>query len=171
MNEVFDVANDNEYPIYYTDTDSLHCNYDDVPKLEAKYEERYGKKLNGKNLEQFHTDFDLDGACDEIYATKSIFLGKKSYMDYLESKDKDGKTITGFHIRLKGITEEGLDLAASEYKNGYIGLYQDLAKGKMKKMVLNPYDKVNNKKKALFEFKNGRVKTRPSDQFIREVKF
>jgi hypothetical protein len=33
MNEVFDVANDNNYPIYYTDTDSLHCNLEDVPKL------------------------------------------------------------------------------------------------------------------------------------------
>ena len=171
MNEVFDVANDNEYPIYYTDTDSLHCNLDDVPKLEAKYEIKYGKKLNGKNLEQFHTDFKLKGAKSEIYATKSIFLGKKSYMDYLESKDAEGEVIHGFHIRLKGITEEGLDLAASEYKNSYIGLYQDLAKGIMKKMVLNPYNKVNNKKKTLFEFKDGKVKTRPSDQFIREVKF
>ena len=92
-------------------------------------------------------------------------------MDYLESKDAEGNTIHGFHIRLKGITQEGLDLAASEYKNSYIGLYQDLAKGKMKKMILNPYDRINNKKKALFEFKDGKVKTRECDQFIREVKF
>jgi hypothetical protein len=122
MNEVFAVANDNNYPIYYTDTDSLHCNFDDVPKLEARYKERYGKDLNGKNLEQFHTDFNLDGAKSEIYATKSIFLGKKSYIDILESKDENGNIIRGHHIRLKGITEDGLLDASKKYKNGYEGL-------------------------------------------------
>ena len=76
MNEVFNVANDIDCPIYYTDTDSLHCKFDDVIKIENKYRDVYDKELNGKNLEQFHTDFDLDGACSEIYATKSIFLGK-----------------------------------------------------------------------------------------------
>ena len=80
MNEVFNVANDNNYPIYYTDTDSLHLDLENVKKLEEKYKEVYNKELNGKNLEQFHTDFNLEGAKSEIYATKSIFLGKKSYI-------------------------------------------------------------------------------------------
>ena len=169
MNEVFDVANDNKYPIYYTDTDSLHCNMEDVPKLEAKYEEKYKKVLNGKNLEQFHTDFDLDGAKEEIYAIKSIFLGKKSYMDYLESKDEKGNTIHGFHIRLKGITKEGLENTAKEYKDNYIGLYEDLAKGNEKKIILNPYNPDTNENKVLFEFKEGKVSTRK--EFSRIVKF
>lgn len=169
MNEVFDVANDNEYPIYYTDTDSLHCNLEDVPKLEAKYKERYNKELNGKQLEQFHTDFDLDGAKDEIYATKSIFLGKKSYMDYLESKDENGNTIHGFHIRLKGITKEGLEHTAKQYNNSYIGLYEELAEGKEKKIILNPYNPDTNENKVLFEFKEGKVSTKK--EFTRVVKF
>jgi len=163
MNEVFNVANDNEYPIYYTDTDSLHCNLEDVPKLEEKYRERYGKELNGKNLEQFHTDFSLNGSCSEIYATKSIFLGKKSYCDYLESKDSNGKTINGYHIRLKGITKEGLDHTAEEYEDSYFGLYNDLANGITKKILLNP------KNKVLFEYKSGYVSTKT--EFYREVKF
>lgn len=169
MNEVFDIANENEYPIYYTDTDSLHCNMDDVPKLEANYELKYNKKLNGTALEQFHTDFALDGACGEIYATKSIFLGKKSYMDVLESVDKNGNKISGTHIRLKGITEAGLEHTSKDYKDGYFGLYQDLAKGTKKKIILNPFDKDKNKNKVLFEFKQGRVSTRK--EFAREVSF
>lgn len=169
MNEVFDVANDNEYPIYYTDTDSLHCNLEDVPKLEAKYKEKYNKELNGNQLEQFHTDFSLEGAKDEIYATKSIFLGKKSYIDVLESKDENGNTINGFHIRLKGITKEGLEHEAKKYNNSYLGLYEDLAKGIEKKIVLNPFNEQENKQKVLFDFKDGRVSTKA--KFERIVKF
>ena len=169
MNEVFDVANDNEYPIYYTDTDSLHCNLEDVPKLEAKYKERYNKELNGNNLEQFHTDFNLEGAKSEIYATKSIFLGKKSYLDVLESKDEKGKTINGYHIRLKGITKAGLKDASKKYINSYEGLYTELAQGKEIEITLNPYDEEEEKQKVIFEYVDGKVRTRKT--FTRKVKF
>lgn len=169
MNEVFDVANDNEYPIYYTDTDSLHCNLEDVPKLETKYKERYNKELNGKQLEQFHTDFDLKGAAGEIYATKSIFLGKKSYLDVLESVDKDGNKINGYHIRLKGITEEGILDAAKKYDDSYYGLYADLATGKKLTMVLNPYNEDEESSKVLFEYNINGVRTKR--KFERTVSF
>jgi hypothetical protein len=169
MNEVFDIANTEKYPIYYTDTDSLHCDYDDVPKLEKKYEEIYNKKLNGKELEQFHTDFDLEGSDSEIYATESIFLGKKSYLDCLESTDKKGNTITGYHIRLKGITKEGLEHEAKKYKDSYLGLFKDLAKETEIVFNLNPYDDDNRKQKVLFEYKKGSVNFK--DTFTRKVKF
>jgi hypothetical protein len=169
MNEVFDVANDNGYTIYYTDTDSLHCNFEDVPKLEAKYKEKYGKTLNGKNLEQFHTDFDLKGADGEIYATKSIFLGKKSYYDKLECVNTDGAIVTGSHVRLKGITEAGMNEASKRYINGFEGLYEDLAKGTKVKMILNPFDEEANKQHFCFEFHKGVVRTRK--EFSRTVKF
>lgn len=169
MNEVFDVANTNNLSIYYTDTDSIHCNYDDVKMLEDKYKIEYKKELNGINLEQFHTDFQMKGAVDEVYAIKSIFLGKKSYMDLLESKNKDGKIINDYHIRLKGITKEGLHHISKKYENSYLGLYEDLTKGNEIGIILNPYDEINNSKKVLFEFKKGVVKTRK--EFIRKVKF
>jgi len=173
MNEVFDIANSNNYPIYYTDTDSLHCNLEDVKKLEDKYEIKYNKKLNGKNLEQFHTDFNLEGSYGEIVAIKSIFLGKKSYLDILESVDKNGKKIYGTHIRLKGITQEGLENTAKDYSNNkepnYLELYKELSKGTKIKFTLNPFNKDTNKNKVLFEFKRGRVSTRK--EFIRKVKF
>lgn len=173
MNEVFDVANDNGLPIYYTDTDSLHCNYDDVPILEAKYGERYGKTLNGKELEQFHVDFDLKGAADTIYATKSIFLGKKSYIDYLESHDKDGNVINGYHIRLKGITAAGLEHAAKKYSDvdvpEYFRLYEDLASGNKVDILLNPINDQTGEKKVLFAYGAGKVFTR--QEFVRTVRF
>ncbi len=169
MNEVFDIANTNQLPIYYTDTDSLHCNLEDVKTLEDKYEEEYKKELNGKQLEQFHTDFDLDGAEDEIYATKSIFLGKKSYIDYLESKDGNGETINGIHVRLKGITKEGLEHTAKEYEGGIFELFEDLAKGTKKSIILNPFNIEKNKNKVMFDFKQGEVSTRK--EFTRTVQF
>lgn len=186
MNEVFDVANDNDLPIYYTDTDSLHCNFPDVEKIEKLYHEKYQKNLVGKQLEQFHTDFtiqDPDKTADknaEIYATESIFLGKKSYMDKLISKDTEGNDIVGYHIRLKGITQEGLLHAAKthskskmntveEQMNGYWNLYNKLAKGEEIKFVLNPLNEENNAQKVLFEFKDGQVFTKK--EFIRKVKF
>jgi hypothetical protein len=164
MNELFDVANTGEngipFPIYYSDTDSLHCNFDDVEKLELNYGKVYGKKLNGKQLEQFHTDFKLKGAVTEIYATKSIFLGKKSYIDCLESTDKDGNTINGYHIRMKGQTEEGLLHASKKYTDSYFGLYKSLADDDAVDILLNPFDPDTNNKKVLFEFNKGKVSTR-----------
>ena len=169
MNEVFDVANTEKAPIYYTDTDSLHCNLWDVNRINLAYWFKYKKELTGKNLEQFHTDFDLDGAKEEIYATKSIFLGKKSYLDVLESKDKNGNTINGYHIRLKGITEAGLKHQSKNYINSYEGLYTDLAQGKEIEIPLNPYDTDEEKQKVMFEYVDGKVRTRKI--FGRKVKF
>ena len=57
----------------------------------------------GGDLGNFHVDFDLYGAASETYAIESLFLGKKTYTDILESTDKDGKTINSEHIRMKGI--------------------------------------------------------------------
>ena len=169
MNEVFDIANDLGCPIYYTDTDSIHLPRDDVPKIEAEFKKRYGRELTGDGLGKFNIDFKLKGAADEIYAEKSIFLGKKSYLDCLVSKDKDGNTIRGFHYRLKGITEDGLIEKAKEYSDGMLGLYTDLADGKELTFILNPFNKETNKQKVLFDFMDNGVRTKK--QFIRKVKF
>jgi hypothetical protein len=174
MNELFDTANDFDLIIYYTDTDSIHCNLKDIEKLETEYFKRYNKILVGIQLEQFHTDFKLKGAVSEIYASKSIFLAKKSYIDYLESIDKDGNKINGYHNRLKGITIEGLTHAAKKYSlkgdiPEYFKLYEDLALGNKKEIILNPFNIEKHKNKVLFEFKMGKVSTRK--EFIRKIKF
>ena len=43
--------------------------------------------LVGKNMGQFHIDFEMDGVVDDIYAVECYFLGKKAYYDTKESKD------------------------------------------------------------------------------------
>jgi hypothetical protein len=168
MNEVFDVANNNDIPIYYTDTDSMHLNLNDVNKLEQLYNKKYNRELNGKQLTQFHTDFSLDGACSEIYSYQSLFLGKKCYIDCLESTDKSGNIIKGHHIRLKGITEAGIDYTAKQY-GGYFEMFKVLAKGDAVNFLLNPYDDETGKEKVLFEYTKEGVRTKQA--FYREVKF
>ena len=169
MNEVFDIANTEGYNIYYTDTDSIHCDLKDIEGLNTAYLKKYNKQLIGNQMGQFHTDFDLEGAASEIYATISIPLGKKSYLDVLESKNDKGETINGYHIRLKGITKEGLEHEAKKYDDSYLGLYKELAKGKEIEMILNPFNPDENKNKVLFEFKEGKVRTRK--EFTRVVRF
>lgn len=167
MNEVFDVANTNNYPLYYTDTDSIHCNYDDVPLLEQKFKEKYNRELTGKQLGQFHVDFDMKGAVGEIVATKSIFLGKKSYIDQLESVDKDGKKIVDYHYRMKGCTVAGLeDKANRKYKGNMFELYTKLLNGKEMKIIMNPKNS-----KPMFEYSDNAISTRRQGKFIRTIQF
>ena len=177
MNEVFDVANTHKLPIYYTDTDSIHLNYDDVPTLENEFRKDYDRELTGKQLGQFHIDFnmkdkdgnDRQGENEEIYAIQSCFLGKKTYYDKLESKDKDGKIIQSYHIRMKGITPEGINHQAKKYKNGVDGLYEDLSKGNAVEFLMNPFDEENNSQKVLFQYADSKVNFR--NEFKRVVKF
>jgi len=120
MNEVMCLAETIGAMIYYTDTDSMHIDDAYVEGendsiLGKAFFKKYGKKLIGKKLGQFHTDFEFSGtwSIDEnkkmvrtsvkeegkITAIESIFLGKKSYIDKLQ--DAIGQI--AYHIRLKGI--------------------------------------------------------------------
>ena len=102
MNKVFSCADDCDVKIYYQDTDSIHLDCDDVPLVVKGYR-KYGLELVGEDLGNFHVGFDLYGATSEIYAVGSVFLGKKTYIDILESTDKHGKAINSEHISMKGI--------------------------------------------------------------------
>ena len=57
---------------------------------------------------QFHSDFECHGAVGDVVATKSIFLGKKCYLDVLEGRDKDNNIVSDFHIRLKGVPNKSI---------------------------------------------------------------
>ena len=167
MNEVFNVANDNNCPLYYTDTDSIHCNYDDVKTIETEFRNRYNRELTGKHLGQFHIDFDLNGAESEIYAVKSLFLGKKCYIDKLVSTDKNGKEITGYHYRMKGVNTQGIKHKAKKlFNNDIFKVYEQLSKGEELEFVLNPKGE-----KPSFEYYKEGVRTRPDGSFTRTLKF
>ena len=115
MNEVMYIANELNCPVFYTDTDSIHCYFDDIPKIEEKYKEVFNKELRGNQLEQFHNDFELKDAVGDVYAVKSIYLDKKSYLDKVQGVDKDGNIINEYHVRLKGITEARHKTEAKQY--------------------------------------------------------
>ena len=102
------LADDHNLNIYYTDTDSIHIDEDAVQPLAKHYEEKYGKKLIGKQLGNFHCDFDFPGMTN-VKSIGLITLGKKSYLDKLEGIDKDGNKQNTYHIRLTGISPAAIE--------------------------------------------------------------
>ena len=108
MNRVFCTAHEEKMKIYYTDTDSIHIDEEAVLPLAKVYEEKYGKQLIGKNLGQFHCDFDFTGM-DDIRSVGLIVLGKKCYIDKHEGTDKEGCKQYSYHIRLKGTSEDAIN--------------------------------------------------------------
>ena len=48
MNKVFNCADDLNIKIYYQDTDSIHLNNDDVPKIVDLYKQKYNQELVGE---------------------------------------------------------------------------------------------------------------------------
>lgn len=130
MNEVFDVANDNNTPIFYTDTDSIHILKSQLPLLEKKFKERYNKDLCGEELEQFHVDFKIEGSglsADKIVSMQSVFVDKKIYLDMLVGYD--GYNIYhDVHKRCKGIKEQALyDKVEEDYDNDWVAMYLFMA--------------------------------------------
>jgi len=120
MNEVMCLAEDNNINIYYQDTDSMHIEFDKVAELEKLYLNTYGKILNGKNMGQFHIDFDSDILKNEIYSSKCVILGKKCYMDVLE----DGSGDKDYHFRMKGIPHSTIKYTAGEMNLSIDKLYE-----------------------------------------------
>ena len=132
MNRVICLAEDLDIPVYYQDTDSIHIPRDRLLELSVEFEKKYGSKLIGSNLCQFHSDFSskkLESICPdkEIYAKESIFLFKKGYIDVLTA---DGTAEVDLHIRLKGITPQSIQALADREFNGdiksiYLTMFND----------------------------------------------
>lgn len=65
----------------------------------------------------------------EIYAVKSIFLGKKCYIDVLETL-VNGKKKRGYHIRMKGVNLNAIQHYCYKNKTNEYNTYKKLYKGK-----------------------------------------
>jgi hypothetical protein len=124
MNEVMCLAEDIGINIYITDTDSMHLPEADVPRLEKAFFEKYGRELNGKQLGQFHPDFEFHKDKEEnekykdVHSVELIALGKKAYLDRLEATHKEtGEVKQSLHIRMKGVPSSCIEhLAAPNNK-------------------------------------------------------
>ena len=90
----------------------------------------------GEELGNFHIDVSMDNANTEIYAIESLFLGKKTYIDMLESTDKDGKTINSEHIRMKGIPTPCIKYYAEQHNITVLDVYTKLFNNKTIKFDL-----------------------------------
>jgi hypothetical protein len=126
MNEVMCLAEDNELEIYYQDTDSMHIKECDIKTLAEKYKEVYHRELIGKNMGQFHSDFDSNIIVEDIHATESIFLGKKCYIDKLCGKDENGNDVVDYHIRMKGISNNAIKHKAKIEQRDFMEIYKSL---------------------------------------------
>ena len=123
MNEVMVLAQDNNIKIYYQDTDSMHIEDNKVKLLSDLYRNKYNRELIGKNMGEFHCDFDLSydstkyqekTYIDNIVSVKSIFLAKKCYIDKLQGNIYNNNneiidTVYGYHCRMKGISSKAIE--------------------------------------------------------------
>lgn len=134
MNEVMCLAEDIGADIEYTDTDSMHIDFYKVTPLADAFRLKYDRELIGKQLGQFHVDFeDLAEGGGEVWAKESYFLGKKTYIDLLT----DDKGNLGYHIRMKGIPTKCINAKVnSDYGQDALLLYKDLYEGKEVKFDL-----------------------------------
>jgi hypothetical protein len=185
VDEVLNIVDDLGYPCYYGDTDSLHIDHKVIKPLSDRYRELYKKELIGKGLGQFHNDYSLKGVNkykDDIVAVKSIFLGRKSYLDVIEGITDSGEIVHGVHVKLKGMTKAGIrhkinslqeslngDTAYGELINKHIKMYEDLATGEPMELTLNPFIEEEKSENVMFEFTQDGVRLR--DTCHRILKF
>ena len=159
MNEVMCLAEDNNIAIYYQDTDSIHLNKKDVGLLERLFNTKYQRKLIGSEMGQFHIDFPLVKGKEPV-SKKSIFLGKKAYIDCLYNEDGDNQ----YFIRMKGVPEDVIINTCKDMKITVEELYERMYDG-------NEIDfNLLNSDKPKFEFtKDFQIMIK--EKFSRKVKF
>jgi len=153
MNEVMTLAEDIDAKIYYQDTDSMHIQDEKINELSIEYKKLYNKDLIGKDLGQFHCDFDFKSDETPI-AIESIFLGKKAYLDKVECIN-DNKINYEYHIRMKGVPSQAIKENAYQK---YLNLYN----GNELKVDITQYCKFKCNKN--FKFSNNK-------EFIRTISF
>lgn len=127
MNEVMCLAEDNDIDIYYQDTDSMHIKDAEVKKLAQLFHKKYGRELIGKELGQFHGDFNSDILQGNIVSREAIFLGKKAYLDVLVSDDSPN--VEDFHVRLKGIPDTAFKYYCKQHDLTPFQVYEKLYNG------------------------------------------
>lgn len=167
MSELMTVAECNDIPIFYQDTDSLHMLKKDVPRLQELFYEKYSRVLDGKGIGQFHSDFEADNKIDTVlHSRRFIGLGKKCYMDIKICKKKNEQKIyEENHIRMKGISMEAIYYAAEQLNISVEVLYERLYKGETME-----FDLCLGGDKKKFHFKKGGG-VQMKLEFLRKIAF
>ena len=105
-------------------------NHDDVDQVVKIYRENYYLELVGEDLGNFHVDFpDIENGCGEVYAIKSLCLGKTSYFDNLEYACKEDELINGGLSIMKGIPTYCIEYYAKVHNISVLELDSQLFDG------------------------------------------
>ena len=175
MNDLLNVFTIENKEALYTDTDSIHMFEEDIPIIAESFKKLYGKQLIGKNLCQFHDDFEPITPCFDSngnkipknqrksYPQKSIAfigLGKKAYMDVLVNNFNNE---INYHIRFKGANSANIEQYCKNNKKTIVQFYEKLFRGETVRLDLCGG-------KTRFDYdEKGRVFTKK--QFLRNFKF
>ena len=171
MAEVMCLAEDLGINIYYTDTDSYIIEEEGRDRLAEEYERIYNRKLCGKKMGQFHSDFpdwDGEGELDKTkapYAKRLIAVGKKTYYMEVVYTLVDGTEVSKDVIKSKGIPKGAIKAYCKDNGLTPAQFYQSLYEGEEHDIPMI-YDEF----KPSFQFTNTmRVVTRK--QYTRKMKF
>ena len=143
MNTLMYALEDENVPIYYTDTDSIHVNKDKFLEKIEDIERKLGfyrKSLIGTDLCQFHNDYDGAGLgiydaehpdpndSYDLYACEGFYLSKKIYAERVRSVRYPDRE--GIFYRLKGVPEDCIKNVAIDFFEGdvmrlYEAMYND----------------------------------------------
>lgn len=146
MNRVVCLAEDNNIPIFYQDTDSLNYRYKYFNTLDKLFYDKYNRKMHGDDLCQFSEDFNSDklkkiknkyvknnpSANIKILGKRAYYIGKKFYCVELKLYDITNKKIikdkeVDYHVRMKGVNNEAIwQVANNDFNGNPIHLYKCL---------------------------------------------
>lgn len=179
MNRVMYLAEDNNIPIFYTDTDSIHLNEGDIQRLSEIFEAKFGTPLMSKKLGEFSTEFDvsekdisnhsvgqteIEGAY--CYSEEFIGVGKKAYYDRIVARDEEGKYYRKEIYKLKGIPKTAIEhTAKKEFEGSIRSIYHALVEGKAVE-----FDMLEGGARVRFK-KHKNLKTETIGTFVRKVVF
>jgi len=174
MNRTFNVMDDYNMPVFYTDTDSIHMLNKDVEKLGFEFKNKYNTDLIGENLGMFHSDFDMAN-CKDVVSIKHIPIATKTYLDVLKGINKTTNEVEySKHVRMKGMTDASIknelnkrsinrnDFSKDNDIRSAIELFTDLTNNVEVEMVLNP-----TKFDVRFVINENGVRTRQTADFKR----
>ena len=71
----------------------------------------------------------MDGAVSELYGDGNYFLGEQTYIDSLESTNKDNNMINEEHIRMRGVPTACAKYYAQQHNITVWGSYNKLYEG------------------------------------------
>lgn len=174
--------------LFYSDTDSMHCDYRIINKTAEIYKKKYGTELIGKKMGQFRNILG-EKLNQSMISIENITIGKKMYIDKIVSEQLCKNIINNSlsynnDIYLKNLKDNGLynleyyynikmnfigdkKIIAYAKKNNIepIDFYNNIYKGKIIKMNIG-----KNKNNFILEFNNNKILLK-NNKFIHELSY